>query len=595
MKHLSTTLLAGLMLLAIALVGCKKESPMEPQAMDPATAPRASVDRFSDAAGTLFMRSANSDLPGADEAITFDQAPFIATGLSPDGKIIQYYNFDVQPTDPAPIYVLFREGESTPVPNQLNIVDVIPGDAGYNDFWQVNKVAVPADYVANTITSKQAIDDAGYDIQETDMLVNCPIVPEGSTAMLRGGDEDNGLAMGWYEDQVVFYFTFQEKTLTANGSGEVPVSPIYVSFNINPGMDGGGPPSGFMTEEGSMQTHNVAATIPSDMNYSPLWSVNIYDNAEFASVQDLSTAQSATILASGAALVNCPVVSVGTYRPLDPQTAPMASIDRFSDMAGTLFKRSENANLPDADMSIDFDQAPFITKGLGPDGEMIQYYNFDVQSTTPAPIFVFFREGENTPADGQMNVVDVIPGDDGYNDFWHVHKVTVPMDYVANTITSKTKLDEAGYPVEETDILVNCPVVPDGSTAMLRGGQGEDNGLAMGWYKDQVIKYFSFQEKSLMPTGSGMVPTSPIYVAFNINPDEMGGGPASGFMTESGSDQTHNVTVTLPADMAYSPLWMVNVYDNGDFDSVMDLSTAQMANILATGVAMVNCPIVSVQ
>jgi hypothetical protein len=35
------------------------------------------VDRFSDAAGNLFQRSANPDLPAAGAAIDFDQAPFI--------------------------------------------------------------------------------------------------------------------------------------------------------------------------------------------------------------------------------------------------------------------------------------------------------------------------------------------------------------------------------------------------------------------------------------------------------------------------------------------------------------------------------------
>ena len=45
-------------------------------------------------------------------------------------------------------------------------------------------------------------------------------------------------------------------------------------------------------------------------------------------------------------------------------------------------------------------------------------------------------------------------------------------------------------------------------------------------------------------------------------------------------------------DDFYSPLWSVNVYDNMDFDMVNNLSSAGMANILATGVATVNCPVV---
>jgi hypothetical protein len=61
---------------------------------------------------------------------------------------------------------------------------------------------------------------------------------------------------------------------------------------------------------GSSQTHNVVATLPGDGGYAPLWSVNIYDNADFDSVDDLTSALAATQLVAGAALVNCPVVSV---------------------------------------------------------------------------------------------------------------------------------------------------------------------------------------------------------------------------------------------------------------------------------------------
>ena len=93
------------------------------------------------------------------------------------------------------------------------------------------------------------------------------------------------------------------------------------------------------------------------------------------------------------------------------------------------------------------------------------------------------------------------------------------------------------------------------------------------------------------------MPTSDIFVSFNINPDQTGGGPPSGFKTEDGTPtgQTHNVPETIPFDAAYSPLWDVQIYDNADFDLVEDLSTAQMANIMATDAAIVNCPIVVLQ
>lgn len=279
--------------------------------------------------------------------------------------------------------------------------------------------------------------------------------------------------------------------------------------------------------------------------------------------------------------------------PKDPATAPRASIDRFSERAGKLFVRDGSNGLPAADAPIDFDREAFVTQGFGPNGEVVRYYNFDVQPVTPAPIYVLFREGENQPVEGQLNITDVIPGDTGYNDFWRVMRVTVPANYEANTITSLAEIRQAGYLITPTSKLVNCPIVPAGSTARLRAG-GESAELHQGWYRGMVVYYFTFEEKDLATTRAGQVPLSPIYVTFNINPDEPGGGPPSGFVAEKGSAQTHNVVQALPASPAYSPLWSVSVYDNADFADVRDLRTVAMARILATGVATVNCPIVAV-
>jgi hypothetical protein len=136
-------------------------------------------------------------------------------------------------------------------------------------------------------------------------------LPDGSTAIERVGGGSAELIEGWYKGDVVSYFSFEEKALATDAANpEVPLSPIYVTFNINPGETGGGPPSGFMVEAGTEQTHNVVATLPADTDYSPLWLVNAYDNLEFDSVSDLASAESATILGAGIATVNCPVVSV---------------------------------------------------------------------------------------------------------------------------------------------------------------------------------------------------------------------------------------------------------------------------------------------
>jgi hypothetical protein len=291
------------------------------------------------------------------------------------------------------------------------------------------------------------------------------------------------------------------------------------------------------------------------------------------------------------ALAIC-IASISAFAGPETHTA---SIDRFSDKAAHLFKRSSNSILPAPNAPINFDQGAFITQGFAPNGDYVGYYNFDVQPTAPAPIYVFFKAGASSPIAEQMNIVGVIPGDAGYNDFWNVVKVTVPDEYVANSIKSVEELVASGYSTQSTPILVNCPIVPAGSTASQRYNGNSDTGLHMGWYKDMAISYFNFSERMLSLTNSGAVPLSPIYVTFNKNPDAMdsSSGPASGFVTDMKTGRTHNVVQTVPEQARYSPLWSVSVFDNRAFASVHDLASVQKAPILADGVATVNCPVVS--
>jgi hypothetical protein len=301
--------LVGLLAIAFALESCNSsKDPVKVHSVS--TADKVSVDRFSADAGHLMVRTSSNGLPAANAAVNFDSGePFITLGKGPAGQDVQYYNFDVQPVAPAPIYVLFKQGESTPVDGQFNIIDVIPGEANYNDFWQVYKVTVPASYLANEVASYDEIVAKGYSVMATTSIVNCPVVPAGSTASKRLNGESAGLTTGWYDEKVVFYFNFSEKALVATG-GSVPTSPIYVCFNINPADEGGGPASGFKEEVGSAQTHNVISTLPTDAGYSPLWVVDAYTNASFDDVSNFTTAMAATSVGNGLATVNCPVVSI---------------------------------------------------------------------------------------------------------------------------------------------------------------------------------------------------------------------------------------------------------------------------------------------
>ena len=310
---MKTTFVISSLLLITLITSCKRDDSMEMTPLNPDTAGDVQIDRFGSSFAHLFLRTAENGFPEANQPVDFDAIPAFNThGLGPNGEKSIYYNFDVLSTTPAPIYVLFRSGETAPVSGQLNIVDVIPGTMGYNDFWLVNKVTVPNNYVANTITSFDEIISKGYAITTTSTIVNCPIVPKGSVARKRFlTTESADLTRGWYKNKVVYYFNFLEKELMAV-NGKIPVANIYVCFNINPDQTNGGPPSGFKTEDNMAtgQTHNIPIALPTEDGYSPLWAVQIYDNSEFGMVSNLTTALAAPLKAMDAAIVNCPIVWV---------------------------------------------------------------------------------------------------------------------------------------------------------------------------------------------------------------------------------------------------------------------------------------------
>jgi hypothetical protein len=176
--------------------------------------------------------------------------------------------------------------------------------------------------------------------------------------------------------------------------------------------------------------------------------------------------------------------------PVNPDKAPIAAVDRFSQKAAMLLVRSADNDLPGADEPIDFDTPALSTFGLSPKGDSVLYYDLDVQGTTPAPIYALYREGEDKPVQGQLDIIDTLPGEKGYNDFRQVWKVWVPKDYVANTITDAQMLQQAGYKMEKTDKLFNMPVVPDKSRALAlqRRNQRTSTGL-VSWPSRKVLQF----------------------------------------------------------------------------------------------------------
>ncbi|MGE3725783.1 MAG: hypothetical protein AB7I41_09540 [Candidatus Sericytochromatia bacterium] len=318
-------------------------------------------------------------------------------------------------------------------------------------------------------------------------------------------------------------------------------------------------------------------------------------------------AASAVLLAACNPLPNLPPVAMSgipmgpmvdpmkQMMPHDPNTASVVSVDRFQDGFATLFKRSGPAFdpvnvtkvVPAPNAPIDLDKY-FLVSSLGPRGEKVTYYALDVVSDQPAEGWVFVSEqGQLVP--GQLPIIDLLPGEKGYNDFFRITEVVVKAGYVPNSLASaadvKAAMVAGQVSLRMTDRIANWAVVPQGSKAeMTFAGQPVSGYQA--WYKGQVAPYLRF-DTNLKATPAGKVPSSPIVVIFKNGKD-----PAMGFQSEA-SGRTHNVIATLPGETAYSSLWLHDFQGKLEgFEMVKDLATATANRGADLPDILVNCPVV---
>lgn len=282
----------GVGLVGAALIGCSDdEDEMADATAAPATATAAMTAEPT--ATEMMMDVHDHDLgPAKDFALVEGWHR---------GDDVVYYDFGMQSPMPAgnvvgvaPIYAFITgidaDGNPQFVEGQHNIVDVVPGDEGYSDLWEVNLVTVPDGYEPDSITSKDALDAAGFEMMKPGLFVNCPVVPAGSTF-----ENGEALTQGWYRDARVYYPDF--------GPNPAFAIPIWAFIT---GMDAGGTPQ-FV--EGQ---RNVIDSLPGDAGYSAFWRVNLVHVPEGYEANTLTAA--ADVAAFGYEItetdlmVNCPVV-----------------------------------------------------------------------------------------------------------------------------------------------------------------------------------------------------------------------------------------------------------------------------------------------
>ena len=204
-------------------------------------------------------------------------------------------------------YSLADENNPQFVPGQNPVIDVIPGEAGYSDLWEVSIVLVPEDYVPNTLRSAADISAADLNIVPSDRLVNRPVVPTGS------GVSGRTVSEAWYQGQMVEYVDFGENPDAA--------SQVYIFVS---GFDSQGVPRIIPGP------HAVFETVPGLPDYSAFCRVNWVTVPQGFAPGSLTSV--ADVQASGFPvtptdiLVNFPIVSpVITAVPPEQTTPPPAA------------------------------------------------------------------------------------------------------------------------------------------------------------------------------------------------------------------------------------------------------------------------------
>ena len=128
-----------------------------------------------------------------------------------NGEAVNYLDFGAQTSldeagevATASIYLFITGfddvGAPVRVPDQPTLSDVVPGDAGYSDLWDVQFVHVPASVDVSQIRSLEALEASGLEITSSGMLPNCPFVPDDTET--GNGSE---LHKAWYDGELRHY------------------------------------------------------------------------------------------------------------------------------------------------------------------------------------------------------------------------------------------------------------------------------------------------------------------------------------------------------------------------------------------------------
>jgi hypothetical protein len=236
-------------------------------------------------------------------------------------------------------------------------------------------------------------------------------------------------------------------------------------------------------------------------------------------------------------------------------------------VAGSAAEAATTARSDQTAQPVKFVKASTLTAGFFR-GKTVRYFDFGpiklAKGNKDAPIWTV-----TNGVAGQHNIIDTVPGLAGYSPLWTVEKVTFADGVAPRLLESRAEVlaaQKAGdVTIEETTIVVNCPVVGFGQKQVL------------GFEKGRTISYLDLGPVKLKPGNR----VAPIWAVTNA---------AAG---------QHNIVNTVPGDRDYTPLWLVNMVTFKDGVTPYLLrSSAAVTKAAAKGdvtvkrtTIVVNCPV----
>ncbi len=158
-----------------------------------------------------------------------------------EGEKTYYWDFGVSVPNTADLYRAIsgfsESGGPIFVEGQDPVVDTVPGDPGYSDFWRIIFYVVDGDFVPGSARSVAAVRDAGHRIIDPEITVNCPIVDAGARA------NERVLNPGWHVGRQIVYFDFGRDQIRA-GTSNANIYVFVDGFDVDgsPRISGGATP-----------------------------------------------------------------------------------------------------------------------------------------------------------------------------------------------------------------------------------------------------------------------------------------------------------------------------------------------------------------